>query len=96
MRAIPQKEAFAHSFYQRLFSDYPQTQPLFAHTEMKRQEGSLMATLAIVVAAVERGDNLVPTLQNLGAKHQRSGVRAEHYPLVGNTLFIDAYEIIST
>jgi hemoglobin-like flavoprotein len=82
----PHKDAFAHSFYQRLFTDYPQTQTLFAQTDMRRQEGSLAATLATVIAGVQRGDNLVPTLQQLGQKHKRHGAEAEHYPLVGAVL----------
>ncbi len=82
----PQKEAFAHSFYQRLFSYYPQTQQLFAKTDMKRQEGSLVATLAMVIAGVERGDNLTPALQALGGKHVRYGAEADYYPLVGGVL----------
>ena len=82
----PQKEAFAHSFYERLFSDYPQTRPLFANTDMRRQEGSLMATLAAVVAGVQRGDDLVPTLRQLGQKHKRYGAQEEHHPLVGAVL----------
>jgi len=82
----PQQEAFADSFYQRLFTSYPQAQKLFAHTDMKRQKNSLMATLATIVAIVERGDNLMPTLQRLGERHQRYGVTADHYPLVGSVL----------
>ncbi|SRR5258708_1653510 len=83
---VPQKEAFAHSFYERLFADYPQTQALFAATDMRRQESSLAATLAAVVAGVERGDNLVPVLQQLGQKHKRYGAQTEHYPIVGAVL----------
>jgi hemoglobin-like flavoprotein len=83
---VPQKDAFAHSFYERLFTDYPQTQPLFAQTDMRRQEGALMATLAAVIAGVERGENLVATLQQLGQKHKRYGAKAEDYPLVGAAL----------
>ena len=82
----PQQEAFADSFYRRLFVYYPETQKLFAHTEMKRQKSSLTATLATIVASVERGDNLMPTLQKLGERHQRYGVMPEHYPLVGGVL----------
>jgi hemoglobin-like flavoprotein len=89
---VPIKEEFARSFYQRLFSYYPATKPLFAHTNMKRQESSLMATLAAVVAGVERGDNLVPTLSDLGKKHQRYGAAAEHYPLVGGVLLETFHE----
>ena len=83
----PQKEEFARSFYERLFSYYPQTRPLFAQTDMRRQESSLMATLAVVVAGVQRGDNLVPVLHSLGKRHeQHHGVAPEYYPLVGGVL----------
>lgn len=83
---VPQKDVFAHSFYERLFTDYPQTRALFAQTDMRRQENSLAATLATVVAGVQRGDNLVPILQQLGQRHKRYGAQAEHYPLVGAAL----------
>jgi methyl-accepting chemotaxis protein len=78
---VPHQDAFAHSFYEQLFTDYPQTQPLFAQTNMRRQVGALMATLATIVAGALRGDNLVPTLQQLGQRHKRYGVKAEHYPV---------------
>ena len=81
-----QQEEFAQSFYQRLLSYYPDLAVLFAYTDMKRQNSSLMATLAAVIAGVERGDNLVPTLQKLGAKHYQYGVKPEYYSLVGGVL----------
>ena len=36
---------FSHCFYQNLFNDYPQVQPLFAHTDMKEQSEKLFASL---------------------------------------------------
>lgn len=90
------KESFAQSFYQRLFSYYPQTQHLFAHTEMKRQQGSLMATLAVVIAGVERGDNLIPVLQQLGERHTRYHAKPEYYPLVGSVLLETFYEYLGS
>ena len=45
-----------------------------------------MATLATVVAGVQRGENLVPVLQELGQKHKNYGVQAEQYPLVASAL----------
>lgn len=83
---IPQKGAFAHSFYQRLFAYYPETRKLFANTDMKKQEISLLATLATVVASVERGENLAPTLRSLGERHQHYGAAPDYYPLVGGVL----------
>lgn len=82
----PQQEAFAEAFYQRLFALYPQTIPLFATANMKRQQSSLMATLELVVAGVARGDNVVPSIEQLGRRHAMYGVKAEHYPMVGQAL----------
>src|SRR5690348_14796130 len=82
----PNKDQFAEAFYQRLFEKYPQTRPFFAHTDMSVQARSLAATLTVVVSGVEKGDNLVPTLQALGARHKTYGVRPEHYPIVGEVL----------
>jgi methyl-accepting chemotaxis protein len=90
----PRKEEFASSFYQRLFADYPQTRSLFAQTDMKRQEGALMATLAFVIAGVERGENLTPILQQLGGKHHRYGAQADHYPVVGAVLLETFHEYL--
>jgi hemoglobin-like flavoprotein len=82
----PQREAFAHCFYQRLFFSYPELQSLFAKADMKKQERSLLVSLAFVVAGIERGDNLRPMLHMLGEKHQRYGATVDHYPLVGGVL----------
>ena len=40
----------------------------------------------MVVAGVEKGDDLTPTLQTLGARHKTYGVLPEHYPIVGEVL----------
>ncbi|TMC66934.1 MAG: flavohemoprotein [Chloroflexota bacterium] len=82
----PQQEAFAEAFYRRLFALYPQTIPLFATTNMKRQQSLLMATLELVVAGVARGDNVIPSVEQLGRRHAIYGVKAEHYPMVGQAL----------
>lgn len=84
----PTKEAFARHFYSQLFEQYPQTRQLFPPTEegMRRQESSLIATLAVVVAGVERGENLTQVIRKLGERHHRYGAQAAHYPLVGQLL----------
>ncbi len=84
----PRKEEFARHFYTQLFEQYPQTRALFSATEagMRRQESSLVATLAVVVAGVERGDNLTEIIRSLGARHSRYGAQAAHYPIVGALL----------
>jgi hemoglobin-like flavoprotein len=90
----PQKEAFAEAFYNRLFTLYPQTKPLFAKADMKRQQSSLMATLAAVVKGVINGDNVTPVIEQLGVRHNGYGVKPEYYPMVGQALLETLKEIL--
>jgi hemoglobin-like flavoprotein len=80
------KEQFAQDFYDCLFQTYPQIQPLFANTDRRQQEVALMGTIAAIIAGVEKGNNIAPVLQKLGARHARYSVAPEHYPLVGHVL----------
>jgi methyl-accepting chemotaxis protein len=82
----PTKDEFAEAFYRRLFEKYPETRQFFATTDIQKQSKALAATLAVVVAGVEKGENLTPALQSLGTRHQQYGVQPEHYPIVGEVL----------
>jgi hemoglobin-like flavoprotein len=53
---------------------------------MLQQKAALMGTIASVIAGIEKGDNVVPALHKLGARHASYNVKAEHYPLVGTAL----------
>ena len=88
----PNKEQFAQDFYTRLFNVYPQTQSLFADTDMQQQQAALMGAIAGVIAGIEKGDNVVPALHKLGAKHASYDVKPEHYPLVGTAL-IETFQL---
>ena len=85
---LPQKEAFAKTFYSNLFSVYPQTRLLFKDTDMKLQETSLMAALGLVISSLKKSDydQLALVLQRLGQRHEGYGVTSEHYWMVGNVL----------
>lgn len=82
----PDKEKFAEAFYDRLFTTFPETRQLFAKTDMKQQQTALMSAIALVVAGVEKGDNLAPFLRALGERHEKYGVKPEHYSFVGQAL----------
>lgn len=85
-RIKPRAEEFAHSFYDNLFADYPQTPPLFAHSNMAEQRMHLVKALALVVENLRRPDVLSESLQGLGARHVNYGILPEHYPMVGGAL----------
>lgn len=82
----PRKDEFAEAFYRRLFEKYPETRQFFATTDMTTQARALAATLAVVVAGVEKGEDLTPALKSLGGRHKTYGVLPEHYPIVGEIL----------
>ena len=77
---------FSQLFYKTLFSEYPQVQSLFAHTNMEEQPKKLFASLVLVVENLAKPDTLTKALQGLGTRHVKYGVSPEHYPMVGGTL----------
>ena len=81
----PQVEQVARHFYATLFSQAPQTRDLFP-VNMEVQRSRLLRALVHVVQMVDRPDELVPFLEQLGRDHRKFGVLAEHYDAVGNAL----------
>jgi hemoglobin-like flavoprotein len=79
----PQATEFAASFYNNLFADSPQVQPLFARTNMTEQQQHLISALVLVVDNLSNNEVLIATLRQLGANHQNYGTVQEHYLMVG-------------
>lgn len=72
-------------FYSTLFLTHPETRPLFP-VSMAGQRDRLVGALGRIVSDVDRVDELMPFLQNLGRDHRKFAVVAEHYPAVGQAL----------
>ena len=73
-------------FYSRLFELDPSLEKLFRHADMPKQRKVLMQTLAVVVANIDRLDQVIPAVQALGRRHAGYGVEVEHYATVGSAL----------
>ncbi|MEC4802723.1 MAG: globin family protein [Jaaginema sp. PMC 1079.18] len=84
----PQANEFASSFYDNLFTTYPEAKPLFANTNLEEQSKKLLASLVLVVENLRKPDVLSDALKGLGARHVQYGALPEHYPLVGNSLLM--------
>jgi nitric oxide dioxygenase len=82
----PRGEAFVTAFYERLFTNYPQTRAFFASTNMKEQRKKLLGALILVIQNLRKPEVLTSALQVLGQRHVKYGVRPEHYPIVGTIL----------
>jgi hemoglobin-like flavoprotein len=72
-------------FYGRLFELDPTLKPLFKG-DMAEQGRKLMKTLATAVNSLDKLDELVPVVEELGRKHVSYGVKAQHYDTVGSAL----------
>lgn len=80
-------------FYELLFDEYPETQALFAETDMARQQKTLLAGLVRVVSLVEEPDELVSYLRALGTRHVQYGAAEAHYPIVAQVMLETLEEI---
>jgi nitric oxide dioxygenase len=81
-----QADNAAELFYTRLFEMAPDTQPLFANTDMRKQGRKLMQTIAMAVGAIHHLETLIPAVEALGKRHISYGVRKEQYADVGEAL----------
>jgi len=72
-------------FYQRLFEIDPSLRPMF-RGDMPEQRKKLMQMITAAVKGLDRLDQLVPVVQDLGRRHVRYGVEDRHYDTVGAAL----------
>ena len=72
-------------FYQRLFELDPSLRRMFRE-DMSEQRKKLMQMLTAAVKGLDRLDQLVPVVQDLGRRHATYGVTDAHYETVGKAL----------
>ena len=82
---LPLQEDAAEAFYDSLFEQYPEVRGLFP-TEMQEQTGKLWSLMVTAVEGLDKFDQLIPTLRDLGQRHVTYGVVPDHYPIVANVL----------
>src|SRR5512138_534673 len=72
-------------FYQRLFELDPSLRRLFRE-DLAEQRKKLMQMLTAAVKGLDRLEQLVPVVQDLGRRHGAYGVSEAHYDTVGKAL----------
>jgi hemoglobin-like flavoprotein len=82
----PQGEELVTKFYDRLFEVAPGVKPLFANVDMVRQRQALLNMLVVLRESLRDLDDIVPDLEELGARHADYGAKPEHFPVVGEVL----------
>lgn len=84
------------TFYRLMFKNNPEIKFLFS--EDKQKSGEQAKALAIsILAAAQNIDNLekiMPVVTKIGKAHICSGVKPEHYPIVGKNLLLAIKEVL--
>ncbi|WP_257388604.1 globin domain-containing protein [Tahibacter caeni] len=78
-------DGFAADFYTRLFALAPQVRPMFG-ADLAEQRTKLVRMLSMLVAGLDRPDQLAGPLANLGQRHAGYEVQSHHYAIVGAAL----------
>jgi hemoglobin-like flavoprotein len=82
-RLAPNADSLAKRFYARMFSTYPQVRSLFdGVADFAEQRRKLMASVAAVVASVDKPEALEPLLHKMGREHVEYGVQPHQYDYV--------------
>ncbi|GAB2760996.1 FAD-binding oxidoreductase [Salinifilum aidingensis] len=81
----PRSDEVARFFYGMLFSLSPGTRELFP-VNMEVQRSRLLRALVHVIQMVDKPDELLPFLHQLGRDHRKFGVVTSHYEALGTAL----------
>lgn len=84
-KVVPISAQAAELFYGKLFELDPTLQSLFKG-DMAEQGKKLMMMINTAVNGLDRLEEIVPAVQQLGVRHVAYGVKDEHYDTVGAAL----------
>ncbi len=84
-RVVPMAAITAAIFYDKLFALDPALSPLF-EGDMYEQGRRLMQMIAAAVNELDRIDQLLPVVRDLGRRHAAYGVQPQHYDTVAIAL----------
>ncbi|KAA0547993.1 NO-inducible flavohemoprotein [Bacillus sp. BGMRC 2118] len=75
-------------FYELLFSKNPDLLNIFNHVNQKqgRQQAALANAVYAAAVHVDQLEMILPAVKQIAHKHRSLGVKAEHYPIVGENL----------
>jgi hemoglobin-like flavoprotein len=84
-KVLPIRDVAAQLFYGKLFELDPSLRGMF-RGDMAEQGRKLMTMIGTAVAGLSRLDQLVPAVEQLGARHVGYGVQDAHYDTVAAAL----------
>lgn len=88
--------AITKRFYQMLFSNHPELLNVFNHANQKqgRQQAALANAVYAAAANIDQLENIIPVVKQIAHKHRSLGIKAEHYPIVGQNLLAAIKDVL--
>jgi nitric oxide dioxygenase len=85
-------------FYKNLFTAHPELLNLFNHVNQKqgRQQTALANTVYAAALHIDNLGVLLPAVKQIAQKHRSLGIKAEHYPIVGEHLLGAIKEVLGS
>ncbi|WP_054956609.1 NO-inducible flavohemoprotein [Paenibacillus dakarensis] len=81
-------QAITTVFYKKLFIHHPELMNIFNHANQRqgKQPAALAGAVYAAAANIDRLENILPVVKQIGEKHRALNILPEHYPIVGETL----------
>ncbi|MFD0675813.1 MULTISPECIES: NO-inducible flavohemoprotein [unclassified Paenibacillus] len=88
--------AITKKFYELLFANHPELLNIFNHANQKQGKQQTALANAVYAAAqhIDKLEAILPVVKQIAHKHRSLGVRAEHYPIVGEHLLAAIQEVL--
>ncbi|MFF0829773.1 NO-inducible flavohemoprotein [Brevibacillus sp. NPDC003359] len=88
--------AITKRFYQMMFTKHPELLNIFNHANQKqgRQQTALANAVYAAALYIDKLETILPVVKQIGHKHRSLGVKAEHYPIVGENLLAAIKDVL--
>ena len=89
-------KAITTVFYQKLFLHHPELLNIFNHANQRqgKQPAALAGAVYAAAANIDRLENILPVVKQIGEKHRALNILPEHYPIVGETLLAAIQDVL--
>ncbi|WP_025025901.1 NO-inducible flavohemoprotein [Caldalkalibacillus mannanilyticus] len=89
-------QAITKRFYEMMFSNHPELLNIFNHAHQKqgRQQTALANSVYAAAKHIDELEKILPVVKQIGHKHRSLGVKAEHYPIVGEHLLMAIKDVL--
>ncbi|MBP1991785.1 NO-inducible flavohemoprotein [Paenibacillus eucommiae] len=85
-------------FYQMLFTSHPELLNIFNHANQKqgRQQAALANAVYAAALHIDKLETILPVVKQIAHKHRSLGIKAEHYPIVGENLLAAIKDVLGS